>query len=171
MATIEAPWVVNAAGVGALAVGRMVGVEHPILPRRGQVLATESCPGLVRTKISSASDIMAKQRALSSSGSGLGLGLSVTPTPAGNVLLGGTNEFVAQDVGTSQKGVQAIAENCCRVVPALRGTRIVRSWAGLRPVTPDGLPVLGHGGGPEGYLVQRATAATASAWRRPQGAT
>jgi sarcosine oxidase subunit beta len=36
-----------------------------------------------------------------------------------------------------------IALQTSRIIPALRDLRVIRTFAGLRPSTPDGLPILG----------------------------
>jgi Glycine/D-amino acid oxidases (deaminating) len=39
--------------------------------------------------------------------------------------------------------LRALHEIATRAVPALREATVVAHWAGLRPMTPDGLPILG----------------------------
>jgi glycine oxidase len=48
--------------------------------------------------------------------------------------------FAAQTTDDGIATVRAIGEKIC---PILRTSRISASWAGLRPVTPDLLPILG----------------------------
>ncbi|MGA8221155.1 MAG: FAD-dependent oxidoreductase, partial [Candidatus Acidiferrales bacterium] len=40
-------------------------------------------------------------------------------------------------------GLQQILDGVLELVPGLAGAEIVETWAGLRPGTPDGLPILG----------------------------
>ncbi|HLF70720.1 MAG TPA: FAD-dependent oxidoreductase, partial [Dehalococcoidia bacterium] len=40
--------------------------------------------------------------------------------------------------------LRALAAGAVRAVPALADVTVKRSWAGLRPGTPDGLPILGR---------------------------
>jgi glycine oxidase len=48
--------------------------------------------------------------------------------------------FAAETTDDGVAALRAMAEQIC---PALRGSQISASWAGLRPVTPDLLPILG----------------------------
>lgn len=65
-------------------------------------------------------------------------------TPAGPVVVvGATEEDRGFDQGVTEAGQSALEEGALRLVPGLRGRRVVERWAGLRPGTPDDLPVLG----------------------------
>ncbi len=74
---------------------------------------------------------------------GSGEGISVEQTKNGNFLLGSTREFVGYDKRTTTKGLQHIAAKTAGIIPALRQINVIRAFAGLRPYTPDGLPILG----------------------------
>lgn len=56
--------------------------------------------------------------------------------------LGGTFEESGFDASATDVGKRAITEGVCRIVPELAQCPIVRHTAGLRPMTPDGLPIL-----------------------------
>jgi sarcosine oxidase subunit beta len=49
--------------------------------------------------------------------------------------------------------MKRIAVQTSRILPALRDLRVIRTFAGLRPSTPDGLPVLGPVPDVEGFFV------------------
>lgn len=70
----------------------------------------------------------------------------------GEALLGSTMERVGFDARSTKEGVQQIVAGAARILPALGRSPIARSWAGLRPVTPDGLPVIGPEPGVEGLV-------------------
>ncbi|MGH7519834.1 MAG: glycine oxidase ThiO [Gemmatimonadales bacterium] len=59
----------------------------------------------------------------------------------GEALLGSTMERVGFDGSVTEAGTTQIVSLAHRLIPGL-GTPI-RSWAGLRPVTPDGRPIVG----------------------------
>ena len=133
--------VVNATGVNASEIGGMLGVEIPIKPRRGQLLVTESQPGILKPWLGSANYIAAKfnpQLAKENAG-----GVSIDQTQNGNLLIGATREFVGYDKRTTSEGLNQIASRAVRILPALKHIHIIRAFAGLRPYTPDGLPILG----------------------------
>lgn len=139
--TIETRTVVNAAGVHAPEIGRMLGVEIPIKPRRGQLVVTEACAPLLRRGLLSAKYLAAKYNpGLAETGQ---LGVSIEQTKTGGFLLGSTREFVGFDRRTTGSALQRIAVQTSRILPALRDLRVIRAFAGLRPSTPDGLPILG----------------------------
>lgn len=137
----EAGSAVNAAGVHAPEIGDMVGVGIPIRPRRGQIIVTEACPPMVSHCLLSARYIAAKYDPGIATGERQGL--SIEQTASGNLLLGSTREFVGYDRRTTIEGLRHIAAGALGVIPALKQVRAIRSFAGLRPYTPDGLPILG----------------------------
>jgi sarcosine oxidase subunit beta len=139
--TVETEVVVNAAGVFAPEIGRMVNLKIPIEPRRGQVLVTERCDRIVSRCLISAGYIAAKFEPELAKREGEGM--SLEQTASGNLLLGSTREFVGFDRHTSLEGVQQIAARTSRILPCLKKMNIIRTFAGLRPYTPDGLPILG----------------------------
>ncbi|HEX6643719.1 MAG TPA: glycine oxidase ThiO [Gemmatimonadales bacterium] len=60
-----------------------------------------------------------------------------------DALVGSTMEFTGFDASVSESGQQRIWAGVRNICPAAVGTRPTRTWAGLRPVTPDGLPLIG----------------------------
>jgi len=149
--TIETKKVVNAAGVHAPEIGRMFGVEIPIKPRRGQLVVTEAYAPLLHRGVLSAKYIAAKYNpALAETGE---LGISIEQTKSGGFLLGSTREFVGFDRKTTWSAMQRIAVQTSRLLPALRDFRVIRTFAGLRPSTPDGLPILGPVPNVEGLFI------------------
>ena len=138
---IDTHTVVNATGVYASEIGRMLGIEIPIKPRRGQLLVTEARPGFLRPWLGSANYIAAKfNPQLAKEGAG---GVSIDQTQNGNILIGSTREFVGYDKRTTMEGLHQIASRAVRILPDLKHTHLIRAFAGLRPYTPDGLPILG----------------------------
>lgn len=140
---IETRTVVNATGVYAAEIGRMLDIEIPIKPRRGQILVTEARPKILKQWLGSANYIAAKfNPQLARKGEGAG-GVSIDQTQNGNILIGSTREFVGYDRRTTVEGLKQIASRAVRILPDLKHTNLIRSFAGLRPYTPDGLPILG----------------------------
>jgi sarcosine oxidase subunit beta len=143
--------VVIAAGVYTPAFGEMLGLSIPIRPRRGQILVTEPAPTLISRCLLSASYIAAKyDPELAKTG---GEGISLEQTDGGSLLLGSTREFVGFDRRTTPAGVGSIAKKTATMIPALAKMNVIRSYAGLRPWTPDGLPILGPVEGFTGLIV------------------
>jgi sarcosine oxidase subunit beta len=138
---IAAHIVVNATGAHACDIGQMVGLTIPIKPRRGQIIVTEHCPRIIQTCMISAKYIAAKYNP--EIAQGMGEGISIEQTENGNFLLGSTREFVGYDKRTTPEGLQRIAAKTAGIIPALNRIHVIRAFAGLRPFTPDGLPILG----------------------------
>ena len=148
---IGTPLVVNAAGAYAGTIGEMINLNIPIKPRRGQILVTESVPALIRSCILSATYIAAKFNPEPAEAGGMGF--AVEQTANGNILIGSTREFVGFDRQTTFEGVNTIASQILRVFPKLKDLHVIRAYAGLRPYTPDGLPILGPVEGVDGFIM------------------
>jgi glycine oxidase len=67
----------------------------------------------------------------------------LVPRPGGEVLVGSTVELVGFRKAVTAEAVERLLAAAVRLVPALKSARFVSAWSGLRPGTPDGLPVLG----------------------------
>jgi len=154
----HAPIVVNAAGAWASLIGRMAGLDLPIQPRRGQIVITEPAAPFISRSMLSASYIAAKYNAGRAEGAKsravqLGVGLSLSQTEKGNIFIGGTREFVGYEVRNTREGIREILKNALRLVPGLGPIHIIRTMGGIRPFTPDGLPLVGYANGLEGCFI------------------
>jgi sarcosine oxidase subunit beta len=148
---IETTTIVNAAGAYAPEIGKLVHLDIPIKPRRGQLLVTEPMPPVLNRGVLSAKYIAAKfDPALAETE---GEGISIDQTSSGNFLLGSTREFVGFDTRTTHQAMTNIATQAIHIIPQLKDTHIIRAFAGLRPYTQDGLPILGNVDGVEGFIV------------------
>lgn len=147
----EAAVVVNAAGVHAPEIAKMAGVDVPITPRRGQILVTETLPTILRHVLISAKYIAAKYNPDLATKDGEGA--SMEQTLNGNLLLGSTREFAGYDTRTTFKKLRTIADRTSKILPYLKKVSIIRAFAGLRPYTPDGYPILGPVEGLDGFLM------------------
>ncbi len=61
----------------------------------------------------------------------------------GEAICGSTMEYAGFDAEVTAAGRQQVLANAVRLLPSLAGETPKRTWAGLRPVTADGLPILG----------------------------
>ena len=142
---------VNAAGALAPKIGRMVNIDVPIKPRRGQILVTQAVEPLARCCMLSAGYIAAKFNPEIAHQSGHGV--SIDQTAKGNILIGSTREFVGYNRQTTFAGMAKIASRARQIIPRLGTLDVIRSFAGLRPYTPDGLPILGSVEALEGFIM------------------
>lgn len=68
----------------------------------------------------------------------------IVPRSGHRILAGTTSEYAGFNKEVTAEGLRSIIEGVLRFAPLLRDLRFRRAWAGLRPDTPDHLPVLGH---------------------------
>jgi len=154
----SAPIVINAAGVWAPLLAEKVGFDAPIKPRRGQICITDEVDYFVHMPVLSAKYIMAKHnpdllKDAPEVVSRLGIGLALSQSPKGNIMFGATREFVGYDKGVTYEGISEVVKNAARYFPKLKDMSIIRTMGGMRPFTPDGLPLIGWTDGLEGFFM------------------
>jgi glycine/D-amino acid oxidase-like deaminating enzyme len=146
---IPANVVVNAAGVWSKAVGDMAGVEVPVLPRKGHIVVTEPVANIVRRKMMEAG----YTQTVESDSGGLSIAAVVESTASGNILLGSSREIVGIDRTVNPDVIRGIVARAIRFFPCLARIHAIRSYAGLRPFTPDHLPIIGESDIVRGFYV------------------
>jgi glycine oxidase len=67
----------------------------------------------------------------------------LVPRNDGRILAGATVEYVGFDKNVTVGGVQKIIAGALQLAPALADAQIEETWAGLRPDSPDHLPIIG----------------------------
>lgn len=115
---IGAEHVVVAAGLATTELAKRVGLDIPVRPQRGQVIVSQRLPRVMTLPAS-----------------------TLRQTADGTFLVGATKEDVGLDRSATLDAVGQLARNALRITPALRDINVVRQWAGLRVMTPDGAPV------------------------------
>lgn len=147
--------IVNAAGPFAPDIGRMVGVDIPIKPRRGVILISEKIDPIVHGNILCSQYIIAKHLSQTESKNKppFGIGLSLGQTNTGNLLIGGSREFKGFDKSVEPEVLSSIASHANRIVPSLSKIRIIRSMVGFRPYTGDGLPIIDEVPEVKGFII------------------
>lgn len=145
--SIETEYVINAAGAWAPQVGKIIGIDIPITPKRGQIAVTEQIPSIGETNVWSAEYIVSKLKpdtvkAKNDTYKNLGIGFAFSQTANGNCLIGSTRENVGFDRETSVKALKILINQAVSFFPILKNVHIIRSFAGLRPGTSDGKPII-----------------------------
>ncbi|HHW45197.1 MAG TPA: FAD-binding oxidoreductase [Desulfotomaculum sp.] len=127
--TFQAPIVVNAAGGHAADIGRMVGVDLPIVPERHQILVTEPVEPLLGPMIMCFYHNIYCQQ-----------------SPHGSFImgLGDPNEPKEYNLRSSWQFLTRMAQKAVYLLPVLKDLRVVRQWAGVYDMSPDRQPVLGE---------------------------
>ena len=125
---------INAAGAWASDINKMVtGYDIPVVPIKGQVVLSEKMPKILRSCLSTNDCYIAQK-------------------DNGEIYIGSTTEDLGYDTSCSCEELQDLSEGGIRCLPSLRQTSIKRTWAGLRPGTPDEIPILGPINGIDAYL-------------------
>jgi glycine oxidase len=124
---IEAKFVVLAAGcfTGAIACdAAAVQFSASLRPVRGQMIA-------FRPKGLRLSRVLRCERGY------------LVPRRDGRIVAGSTSEEAGFERRVTREGLQTIVSAAVELVPELADAEIVETWSGLRPGTPDNLPILG----------------------------
>jgi glycine/D-amino acid oxidase-like deaminating enzyme len=132
--TVSTETVVVAAGPWSNLLGESLGLSIPVSPAKGELLLVKP-EGHLPQRI-----VYSKQAYL-------------IPTPRGEAILGTTTEFVGYDKRPTLAGVRAILTGVSELVPAIGLAGLLRAWAGLRPHTPDELPLIGRSPSIEGLII------------------
>ncbi|HXQ25207.1 MAG TPA: glycine oxidase ThiO [Candidatus Acidoferrales bacterium] len=67
----------------------------------------------------------------------------LVPRRDGRIVVGSTLENAGFEKRVTAGGVRQMLDAALEMLPGLAGAELVESWAGLRPGTPDDLPILG----------------------------
>ena len=125
---VRAAWLVNAAGLFADNIERMLGHDDlRVTPRRGQLIVFDKLARpLVRSIVLPVPTGRTK-------------GVLVAPTVFGNVMLGPTAEDLEDksDRASTADGLEALMRQCRTILPALADEEVTAVYAGLRAATDD----------------------------------
>jgi D-amino-acid dehydrogenase len=132
---VEPADVVLAAGSWSPRLGRTLGLSLPVQPGKGYSVTYARPPAGPRIPL-----LLGEVRA--------------AVTPMGDTLrFGGTMELAGLDFSINRRRVAAIVRGAARYLHDVDRYRVLEIWRGLRPVTPDGLPLLGRVGRVENLVV------------------
>ena len=116
--TLRASRIVLAAGLGNAPLAEQVGLRAPVRPQRGQILALERLPPLLRHPLT-----------------------TLRQTDEGSILVGDSQEETGHSETVGLPVLATLAERAVLTFPALAQARVVRTWAALRVLSPDGFPI------------------------------
>jgi glycine oxidase len=120
---VESRWTIIAAGCWS---AEIEGAAHyaPVRPAKGQMIA-------VRAKDFSIERVLWSDH------------VYLVPRNDGRIVAGATVEYVGFEKNVTVGGLQKIITAALQLAPALADAQIEETWAGLRPDTPDHLPIIG----------------------------
>ena len=122
--TIPCNQLVVASGAWSAQWSALLNIELAVVPQRGQILALRQPAPHLRHII-------------------FGEAAYLAPKQDSTVVVGATREEVGFDKHLTAGGVAWLLSTASRIIPSLEQSAIERMWVGLRPKTPDNLPILG----------------------------
>ena len=132
--TVYAETVIIANGAWSSDLIRPLGLMLPVKPMRGQMLAVRTVPRAVSQII-------------------YGRHMYLVPRPDGETLVGATVEDVGFRKEVTLEGLEELIQAGRHIAPGMMGQPVIRTWAGLRPGSPDGLPLVGPVAGLPGLIL------------------
>ena len=127
----SAAMVVNCAGAWAK---EIAGLSIPTKPVKGQMISLRNVPQVRHVIRCTGPEVY------------------MLPRISGALAIGATIEDLGFDKSTDAQSLQQLRKDAEFLFPRLNSAEVVESWAGLRPGTPDKLPILGKTG-IRGYFV------------------
>ena len=145
---------VLATGAWCGPIGKMLGIEIPIIPIRGQLWATDSLPSRVLHTIgstissyawtkSNGSDDVTPPNLTHKNGRRLTRHLYGRQRKNGEIIFGGDRESLGYNTTPDPTGIEVNHGHAAEVIPLVAGLPIARTWAGLMPFSLDGSPIIG----------------------------
>ena len=134
---VAADTVVLAAGVWSPEVGRLAGLDLPIVAVKGQVLS-------LRTVGTPLRQVVWRDHCY------------LVPKLDGEVVVGATEEEGNYDARPTLAGIGTLSSAAIALVPRISRFAMEQAWAGLRPAAPDRFPLVGWAPALQGLLVATA---------------
>jgi sarcosine oxidase subunit beta len=121
--------VVNATGAWSPVLAKMAGVAIPNAPHRHEILTTEPLKPFLGPLVTV-----------------LGDGIYFSQSMRGEIVggMGDPDEPPGYDTSSTLGFLRRFARASTALIPALGNVQVVRQWAGLYDVSPDGRPILGE---------------------------
>jgi glycine/D-amino acid oxidase-like deaminating enzyme len=131
---ITAEIIVNAAGTSAPELTPGIEVKQ----RKGHLLITDRYPGFLRHQLVELGYLKSAHSVSSDS-----VAFNVQPRRTGQILIGSSRQYGAQDNDVDQGILARMLRRAQQYMPALGPMSAVRTWTGFRAATPDKLPLIG----------------------------
>jgi glycine/D-amino acid oxidase-like deaminating enzyme len=110
----------------------------PVKKRKGHLLITDRYPGFVRHQLVELGYLKSAHSVTADS-----VAFNVQPRPNGQLLIGSSRQFGAEDGKVDQPILNKMLARACEYLPGLGRLSAIRAWTGFRAATPDKLPLIG----------------------------
>jgi len=147
-------YLVNCAGYFAPTISKMLNESIPIIKNKGCILVTEALDEILPLIFLDWKDISYDKSASlikKINNKNKKYNFIAEQTKSGNILLGKSEEIVEEISDISVDTIKGIANLAVSYLPILNCIKIIRSYQGIRPVTPDNLPIIGESSENEGF--------------------
>ncbi|HTV15764.1 MAG TPA: FAD-dependent oxidoreductase [Acidobacteriaceae bacterium] len=131
---LHAGRIVNACGADAA----QLTPELPIRKRRGHLVITDRYPGFVRHQLVELGYLKSAHSVATDS-----VAFNVQPRRTGQLLIGSSREFGAEDATINHALLSAMVARTQAYLPEIGDLHAIRVWTGFRAATPDKLPLIG----------------------------
>jgi glycine/D-amino acid oxidase-like deaminating enzyme len=142
--TVQAERIVNACGAGAT---RLM-PQLPIRKRRGHLVITDRYPGFVHHQLVELGYLKSAHSLTTDS-----VAFNVQPRQTGQLLIGSSREYGAEDAAVNHALLTAMIERARGYLPGIGDLQAIRVWTGFRAATPDKLPLIGPWPGDDSLLL------------------
>ena len=142
-ATLHAKIIINA--TGALSPDLTPGIL--VKKRKGHLIITDRYPGFLNHQLVELGYLKSAH-----SISGDSVAFNVQPRKTGQLLIGSSRQYDAEDSGVDHAIVASMIERAALYMPKLPCLSALRIWSGFRAATPDKLPLIGPTEDPTVFL-------------------
>jgi glycine/D-amino acid oxidase-like deaminating enzyme len=112
--------------------------ELPVRKRKGHLVITDRYPGFVRHQLVELGYLKSAHAVTADS-----VAFNVQPRRTGQVLIGSSRQFGAEEPAIDHRIVSAMLERAQAYLPEIGACSAIRVWTGFRAATPDKLPLIG----------------------------
>jgi glycine/D-amino acid oxidase-like deaminating enzyme len=112
--------------------------ELPMIPRKGHLAVTTRAPGMAHHQLVELGYLRSAHTM-----SGTSVAFNVQPRATGQLLVGSSRELSGRDTSINRQVLAQMLQRAVEFMPRLAQLDVLRVWTGLRPATPDKLPLIG----------------------------
>ena len=135
--------IINATGALAPALTPGIAVKK----RKGHLIITDRYPGFVNHQLVELGYLKSAHSSTEDS-----VAFNVQPRMTGQLLIGSSRQYDAEDSGVDSEIVAAMIERAALYMPEIGKLSALRVWSGFRAATPDKLPLIGPTEDPSIFL-------------------